>query len=443
MMKNLKFVFSILIFLALGNGFLQGQDMIYKTDGSFIEGEVVSIDKENVKFKIKSGFSNIDQSIRTLQVALIFFENGQYSAFPFEGPNALNSKSFPKFKTDLLLTKYAEILEGEIISLQNDQARLKLKGTSSFVSVNFNDLVVGIYANGKHAMFRNPAESISILNHVQSNVRNIGTEKPQTASKSPIPSNRPDYIKISQSSQTAPMAVTQPGSPKAPEVNDAFKAETSNVPITLVNEQKEVESTKPVAGSLQEPESPKFGHAYNTSESVLSENTDDLTDLDFAEFSDKAMQKIDDLGSFISLISSKETYPDQANQAIDLAVNLFVSEEAVVEVSTVGYSALVKRKIREYLNRLKLLKYDKVDIRWADLNYVSNFRKGPDGNYYGTVSLKQTFQGYVDNQVVYSDVTQKEIEVVLKSMEKAIEGKEQMVWDVLLSDMGVVDTRNQ
>ncbi len=144
---------------------------------------------------------------------------------------------------------------------------------------------------------------------------------------------------------------------------------------------------------------------------------------------------------FLAIISSKETYPESANQAIDLAVELFVNEDVQVEVSTTGYSQSVKRKIRDYLTRLKLLKYDKVEIKWAEINYVSNFRKAPDGNYYGTLTVMQTFRGYKDNQVVYSDVTQKDVEVVIKGMEKSMQGQKEMVWDVLLSDIGVVDTK--
>ncbi len=172
-----------------------------------------------------------------------------------------------------------------------------------------------------------------------------------------------------------------------------------------------------------------------------SNSPDELNDIDFEEFSDKALQKIDDFTNYLGIIASKETVPESANQAIELAFELFVDENVIVEVTTSGYAEVMKRKIRDYLVRLKLLKYDRVEIKWADINYVSNFRKAPDGNYYGSITVKQTFRGYKDNQVVYSDVTQKDVEIVIKGMEKSIQGKKEMVWDVLLSDIGVVDTK--
>jgi hypothetical protein len=189
------------------------------------------------------------------------------------------------------------------------------------------------------------------------------------------------------------------------------------------------------------PNAANTGSPVNSSSSETSTSPDELTDINFEEFSDKALQKIDDFTNYLGIIASKETVPESANQAIELAMELFVDENVLVEVSTSGYAEVMKRKIKDYLVRLKLLKYDRVEIQWADINYVSNFRKGPDGNYYGSITVKQTFRGYKDNQVVYSDVTQKDVEIVIKGMEKSIQGKKEMVWDVLLSDIGVLDTK--
>jgi hypothetical protein len=206
----------------------------------------------------------------------------------------------------------------------------------------------------------------------------------------------------------------------------------------------ESEENSPVSSPKAE-KSPALNSKEEKSGTAPTLNTktapDELTDVDFDEFSDKALQKIDDFTKYLGIIGSKETFPESANQAIDLAIELFVDENVLVEVSTTGYNQVLKRKIRDYLTRLKLLKYDKVEIQWADINYVSNFRKGPDGNYYGSITVKQTFKGYKDNQVVYSDVTKKDVEVVIKGMEKSNQGQKEMVWDVLLSDIGVQDTK--
>jgi hypothetical protein len=98
--------------------------------------------------------------------------------------------------------------------------------------------------------------------------------------------------------------------------------------------------------------------------------------------------------------------------------------------------------IRKYLAKLRLLKYSKVLIEWTDISYVSNLRKAPDGNYYGVISLQQKFSGFIDNKMVYSDVTRKNIEVVLKTYKKEVEGESVELWDVFLNNIGISATRN-
>lgn len=166
-------------------------------------------------------------------------------------------------------------------------------------------------------------------------------------------------------------------------------------------------------------------------------NEIDLDNASYEQFKTKALQKSADLGRYLNQIANKSTDFQDANKAINNAVELFVSEDATVEISSSTASAKSRLKIREYLNKLKLLKYSKVNIEWTDIYYVSNLRKGPDGNYYGVISLQQKFEGYQEGKVVYSDVTRKNIEIVLKTYRKEVEGESLLLWDVFLSDIGI------
>jgi hypothetical protein len=56
------------------------------------------------------------------------------------------------------------------------------------------------------------------------------------------------------------------------------------------------------------------------------------------------------------------------------------------------------------------------------------------------VSLQQRFQGMVDGQVYYSDITNKNIQIKLRTYEKVVEGRTERLWDVFLGDIGVVST---
>lgn len=167
----------------------------------------------------------------------------------------------------------------------------------------------------------------------------------------------------------------------------------------------------------------------------------DLDQASYEQFKLRSLQKTEDLGKYLNLIANKSTESAIANKAVDQAVGLFVNEESTVE-TTKPNGEKDQQPIRAYLNKLKLLKYSKVLIEWSDISYVSNLRRGPDGFYYGVISLQQKFSGFIDNKLVYSDVTRKNVEVQLRTYKKEVEGETVELWDVFLNNVGISASRN-
>jgi len=167
----------------------------------------------------------------------------------------------------------------------------------------------------------------------------------------------------------------------------------------------------------------------------------DLDQASYEQFKQRSLQKTQDLGKYLNLIANKSTESLVANKAVDQAVGLFTSEEATVETAKPN-GEKDQQPIRNYLNKLKLLKYSKVLIEWSNISYVSNLRKGPDGFYYGVISLQQKFSGFIDNKMVYSDITKKNIEIQLRTYKKEVEGESVELWDVFLNNVGISASRN-
>jgi hypothetical protein len=158
-------------------------------------------------------------------------------------------------------------------------------------------------------------------------------------------------------------------------------------------------------------------------------------------YTEKAKKKVDDLGFMLSIISDKTTETLEANSAIDNAVKLFIDENAIVQVSNVRDTSYRSQyKIREYLRRVKSIKYDKVEIEWTSIQYVSNLRLADDGNYHGVITFEQKFKGIKDGKVVYGDLTKKNVLVVLKHVQIPSDGLTFICWDVFLSDIEVTQT---
>ena len=152
-----------------------------------------------------------------------------------------------------------------------------------------------------------------------------------------------------------------------------------------------------------------------------------------------AMEKIRDLGKYISIIGNKQTPFSEAKRVIDRTLELFVVE-AQMGVSSLAREEVIYYGIREYLERLMLLNYDKVKIEWFNIEYISDLELQPDGRYVGVITIFQRFEGSTDDGLIYKDVTKKDITVYVERKQTQIGGKLIGFWDVLLGDIRVAET---
>ncbi|MBM3436855.1 MAG: hypothetical protein FJY07_11635 [Bacteroidetes bacterium] len=153
-----------------------------------------------------------------------------------------------------------------------------------------------------------------------------------------------------------------------------------------------------------------------------------------------ALEKVRDLSKYISLIGDKGTEYSEATRVIERAVELFM-EGSEVGVSSLNKPDVIYYQIKKYLERLMRLNYNKVDIEWYKIEYVSDLEKQPDGTYVGVITIFQRFSGYdIEGGLVYQDITKKDITVYVKRKETQIAGRMIGFWDVLLGDIRVKET---
>lgn len=172
-----------------------------------------------------------------------------------------------------------------------------------------------------------------------------------------------------------------------------------------------------------------------------SSTSKSFTEEELGEFHNKGQQKVLELEGHIKQIGSKSTDLSTAMEATENAIILFDTENHTVQVSSINKPDKNKFKIRKYLERLRLLPhYNEVEIEWANFQYASEFRKGPDGNYYGYITFRQRFTARTDVKVQYEDYTDKKIEVILKRYAKSVEGAPVENWEVFLGDISVMQT---
>jgi len=166
-----------------------------------------------------------------------------------------------------------------------------------------------------------------------------------------------------------------------------------------------------------------------------------LTDAEYKEYSAKGIRRVDEFTSYLRIIGDKSLKSEEKNKAVQQALSLFEPQATVAVSSAKGVK---KYPVKEYLNRLKLLPYSKINITWNEVKYISELKQEADGNYYGTIAGQQVFEGYAANgKVAYGDITRKNIRVKLESYQKTIDGKDTVNWEVLLGNIGIETNEGQ
>ena len=153
-----------------------------------------------------------------------------------------------------------------------------------------------------------------------------------------------------------------------------------------------------------------------------------------------ALEKVKDLSKYISIIGNKETQFSEANRVMDRAEELFATG-AEMGVSSINTNEIAYYKVRRYFERLMALNYDKVNITWCDIQYVSDLERQPDGRYVGVITVYQRFEGTsIETGMNYKDTTKKDITIYVEKKQTQIAGRTIEFWDVMLGDVRVTET---
>jgi len=167
-----------------------------------------------------------------------------------------------------------------------------------------------------------------------------------------------------------------------------------------------------------------------------------LSEQDIEVFKEQTKQKVDEFQQYIITLGSKDEPAEKRNMAEKEAIKLFY-KGAQMEISILaadGSTHKVMRSMEKYLARLKSLPYTKVVIKFYDIAYISEFTKGPDGKYYSTATIIQEFSGFNEDNIVYTDVTKKDIEIIIDLVEDKFFNEKR--WKIFLGDIKASETKS-
>ncbi len=386
------------------------QDKVYFTSGDK-DGKTESINQSTLIYT-PPGKKPSPVTVTTKKLSLLFNKSGDFLAFErLDFSNVQTQEAITRFLTGTVTREKDQVyvltgarIDDKIITEDKDFIYLQTNAEK----INKKTVAAVIYKDGHHTLYA-PAPKAAIV---------LWENKPTAAAPSFAGgSDTKTTPKKDPPVTSAPAQKTPP--PAAPK---------KDTPITV----SQAPVTRPVT---QDPPSTATAEHPLSFEEVAG-------NVSKAEFEKKALQKTNQLNIYLKVICDKNANYEEINKAIDQSVGLFVDENAMIETSSVNRNDIKRYKIRSYLSHIKLVNYDKIEIEWTNVQYVSDVKQGPDGNYYGVVSFEQVFRGYRDGNLIYKDITRKNTTVVLKTYEKNINGNIRNVWDVLLSDIGVISTQS-
>ncbi len=402
----MRSIITFFILLVLAQNII-AQDVIITNDNKKIDGEITKI--ENGKLELVMGMNNSKFPISLDRIGLIILNEGYY----------LSPK---KMKEGFTLQKFIELNQGKIgveshiidakgniiqatdFTEKIDEVDYFDPRTNQVATISKSNVLCTISKGEETKLLKDEAIVVESLS-------NISFFNYETADKTEVVES-------------------------AVNTDDAKEAEKDKGLVD--NVEKEVKETKVEVKDINEPV-----EIENVIKDPILTEYGTINGISKEEYKKKALDKVNHMGQYLAIISDKNADLFDKDKAMESAILLFINESATVEVSNVNTGKIRTHKIRSYLELLKDLNYDKVTLEWSDIGYVSNFRLGPKGNYWGTVSIKQKFTGYRDGIPIYQDITEKEVEVMLKGYKKVIEGELVNKWDVLLANIGVTVTKYQ
>lgn len=393
------------------------QDKIYFNNGAIL-CHIIDITPINVSYLPLERSKAVTKYVN--EVVILFNEKGTFLI-----PSKID---FSLAKSKELIKKF---LQNESNNLLNDRIYIDdnkvIEGTINSEYKNFILLEGGtkiekkvvvaiIYKNGKHEIFNPVNRAAGILWYSYENNLKANTIANNVSPKDTSLKNKERVAELSKTSN--PLINKK-------SINERM-AEPSKLTRTITDTIKQAKNQSNVV---------------NSQPNVNTETGDSPFIYDKDLFKKKADDKIKQFTTYVKIILDKTADDEKVNKSMDQCFLLFVNSDARVEVKSLN-KATVSRKIREYLTHIKLVQYDKIDVVWRNVSYVTDIHKAPDGNYWGNITFEQEFKGYKDGIQTYSDVTTKKADVILKTYEKIADGKTETLWDVLLGDIGVESIRS-
>lgn len=228
--------------------------------------------------------------------------------------------------------------------------------------------------------------------------------------------------------------------PKAPEVK---APKTPEVKAPAVKKPEASVIKRPAGGESEDEGSESTARTTSTGGSQRANNTeegseeqDDIRNIPNDLIEGRVKQKVKAFYKACELLCTKTDIDATIKYGMKLFDN---NEDALVETTNSKSGDKSSKKIRQYFTHLSQLNYRKVEMTASDIKFVSKFHLGPDKKWHASAVIIQDFKGYRDNSVVYKDLTNKTIDIIINTFEEEKDGQTITKFEIYLGNISVTN----
>jgi hypothetical protein len=397
-MRAVSFIFIFMLCERLN---AQVPDYIYQADEYLNKGNILEISLKRIKYKNEFG----EVRSRNLEeVLMVFNRTGDYLIFPDKQLTKNRIAEFVNpvfsYKSDLLITLEKKIIPAKVIAVTDNYVLYEHSEKSAGEqSIAKDMLAVIIYKDGRHHLLVSPSQASMVLAKVngqkpQYRKKGLQTRPEEKKTQSPV-----KEIKLSDSS---------------------INARKKNPPPPP--EQKRV--------------SERSGR-----DSEKKKDTKNVSEVNLALYNKRAIQKVNELKKYISLIANKNTGTVEAEQAIENACRLFLHEDAKAEVAS-ATTYKIKYKVKDFFYKIRASKNSEVELLWVNVNYVVDCEKQENEVYTGKIYASQNIQALNQKDAIFDTLVKKEQTTALPGFRNGKPGAKE-TWEVFLSAIGIAITTSK
>ncbi|MEP6750993.1 MAG: hypothetical protein ABJB86_24875, partial [Bacteroidota bacterium] len=340
----MRIVSSILTLIVALGCFVHAfsQDKIYMGIGTQ-SGKVTDINADVIRYINAKGTAS---QVPVKDVFLIFSSNGNYLVpYRMDFTNKASQFSIKKFMgspaaggaTDKIYTTDGKIIAGTV--LKESKKAFAINDNGNKYDLDIKRIGVVVYHDGRHNVVSPIITATDILWTMQDEAEKNENKR---------------LADIAKAETARDMAAVQ------------VKPVEKDTPVQSVAKDAPVKPTpkdtqQKAIVSAQKQDTPVKGTAAARTPAGQSVKFEDIaSNVSKEAFEKKALDKTKKLNEYLKVLCDKSADYNERNKAVDLAVMLFINEDAIVQTSSLNSDQRTNHKIRAYLKAIKLYNYDKV-----------------------------------------------------------------------------------